>query len=57
MNVLGLTVFVGVVLVSFFLLLWLIQACQTQSSSERDALLPLAEESQDKSEISESKKS
>ncbi len=41
MNVLLLTVFVGAVLVLFFLVFFLLQ---TSQGSERDALLPLAPE-------------
>ena len=41
MNVLALTIFVGFVLVTLFVLLWLMQACHRQSFTDREALLPL----------------
>jgi cbb3-type cytochrome oxidase subunit 3 len=45
MNVIVLTVFIGVMLVSFFILFFLYQtAGKRGASSERDALLPLQEE-------------
>ena len=44
MNVLALTIFVGFVLVSVFVLLWLVQACNRHSFSDREALLPLEDE-------------
>lgn len=44
MNVLALTVFVGFVLVTLFVLLWFITACSPQAFSEREALLPLDDE-------------
>lgn len=44
MNVLALTVFVGFVLVTLFVLLWFIAASSPQAFSERDALLPLDDE-------------
>ena len=43
-NVLLLTVFVGAVLVLFFVAFFLLQTTSRDASSERDALLPLAEE-------------
>jgi len=43
-NVLLLTVFVGIVLVSFFVGLFLQQTAGSRSVNERDALLPLAPE-------------
>jgi hypothetical protein len=43
-SVLLLTVFVGAVLVLFFVAFFLHQATGRDASSERDALLPLAEE-------------
>lgn len=45
LNVLALTIFVGFVLVGFFVLLWLAQACGRSAFNERDALLPLEKES------------
>jgi len=44
MSVLLLTVFVGAVLVLFFVAFFLLQTTSRDASSERDALLPLAEE-------------
>ena len=44
MNVLALTVFVGFVLVSLFVLLWFLTACDPRSFSDREALLPLDDE-------------
>jgi len=45
MNVLILTVFLGLVLVSFFIFLFLRQSADPRGmSSERDALLPLQED-------------
>ncbi len=44
MNVIALTVFVGFVLVTLFVLLWLVTATSQESFSERDALLPLNDE-------------
>ncbi|MDB6155371.1 MAG: hypothetical protein JWL90_3824 [Chthoniobacteraceae bacterium] len=41
MNVIALTVFVGLLLVGFFVILWFAAACDPRSFSERDALLPL----------------
>jgi NADH:ubiquinone oxidoreductase subunit 6 (subunit J) len=43
-NVILLTVFVGAVLVVFFIAFFLHQTTGRHSSSERDALLPLSEE-------------
>jgi len=43
-NVLLLTVFVGIVLVAFFVGLFLHQTAGSRSVNERDALLPLAPE-------------
>lgn len=45
MNVLALTVFVGFVLVTLFVLLWFVTACSPGAFSEREALLPLDDES------------
>ena len=45
MNVIPLTVFVGFMLVTFFVLLFLYQAkCSAQTGPERDSLLPLTDE-------------
>lgn len=44
MNVLLLTVFIGVVLVLFFVVMFLRDMADPRGSSERDALLPLAAE-------------
>ena len=46
MNVLALTIFVGLLLVGFFVILWIATACDPRSFNERDALLPLEAESQ-----------
>jgi NADH:ubiquinone oxidoreductase subunit 6 (subunit J) len=43
-NVLLVTVFVGAVLVLFFVAFFLLQTAASCGSSERDALLPLAKE-------------
>jgi len=43
-SVLLLTVFVGIVLVAFFVGLFLHETARDRGSSERDALLPLAPE-------------
>lgn len=44
MAVLLLTVFVGVVLVAFFIILFIHQSSGEGRSSERDALMPLVDE-------------
>ncbi|MDR3401091.1 MAG: hypothetical protein P4L99_01230 [Chthoniobacter sp.] len=44
MNVLLLTVFIGVVLVAFFVVMFLHQVAGPRGASERDALLPLTVE-------------
>lgn len=41
MNVIALTVFVGLLLAGCFVLLWLVSACDPRSFNERDALMPL----------------
>ena len=41
MNVIALTVFVGLILVGFFVILWIASACDPRQFNERDALLPL----------------
>lgn len=45
MNVLALTIFVGAVLVTLFVILWLLQAASSHGFSQREALLPFDEES------------
>lgn len=45
MNVLALTIFVGLLLVIFFVTLWIVTECGAEKSSERDALLPLEPDS------------
>ena len=45
MNVIALTVFVGLILVGFFVILWIAAACDPRSFNERDALLPLEPDS------------
>jgi len=49
MNVLALTIFVGVLLVGFFVILWIAAACDPRQFSERDALLPLESDDNDSS--------
>jgi hypothetical protein len=44
MNVLALTIFVGSVLATLFVLLFVLQACMGTSMSQSDALLPLRED-------------
>ncbi len=41
MNVLALTIFVGLLLVGSFVILWIAAACDPRSFNERDALMPL----------------
>ena len=41
MTVIALTVFVGLLLVGFFVILWIAAACDPRQFNERDALLPL----------------
>ena len=41
MTVIALTVFVGLLLVVFFVILWIASACDPRQFNERDALLPL----------------
>lgn len=45
MNALALTIFVGALLVTLFVLLWLLQVA-SHGFSERDALLPLREDTE-----------
>ena len=47
MNVIALTIFVGLLLVGFFLILWIASACDPRSFNERDALLPLEPDAND----------
>ena len=47
MNVLALTIFVGLLLVGFFVILWIAAACDPRSFNERDALLPLEHDAND----------
>ena len=47
MNVLALTIFVGLLLVGFFVILWIASACDPRSFNERDALLPLEHDAND----------
>ena len=41
MNVLALTIFVGLLLAGFFTILWIASAFDARQFNERDALLPL----------------
>jgi hypothetical protein len=41
MNVIALTIFVGMLLVGFFVILWIVASFDPRSFNERDALLPL----------------
>ena len=50
MNVIALTIFVGLLLVGFFVILWVASACDPRSFNERDALLPLESDSPPSSE-------
>lgn len=45
MNVLALTIFVGLLLVGFFSILWIASALDPRQFNERDALLPLERDS------------
>ncbi|HET6406539.1 MAG TPA: hypothetical protein VFG14_01560 [Chthoniobacteraceae bacterium] len=45
MNVIALTIFVGMLLVGFFVILWIVAAFDPRSFNERDALLPLESDS------------
>ena len=47
MSVLALTIFVGLLLVGFFVILWIASACDPRSFNERDALLPLEPDAND----------
>ena len=49
MNVLALTVFVGAVLVTLFVFLFILQACTGPGASQSDALLPLRADDNDSS--------
>jgi|GEM_PF-1784691 len=48
MNVIALTVFVSILLVSVFLLLWILAVCGRHEFNERDALLPLQDDAGEK---------
>ena len=45
MNVLALTIFTGLLLALFFVTLWIMAAMDPRQFSERDALLPLDQDS------------
>jgi hypothetical protein len=45
MNVIALTIFVGLLLVGFFVILWIASVCDRHQFNERDALLPLEPDS------------
>lgn len=45
MKVLALTIFVGLILVGFFVFHWFAAACDPRQFNERDALLPLEPDS------------
>lgn len=45
MTVIILTVFVGLLLVTLFVVLWLATSCDPRQFNERDALLPLDQDS------------
>ena len=47
MTVIALTVFVGLLLVGFFVTLWIVAACDPRQFNERDALLPLERDTND----------
>jgi len=47
MTVIALTVFVGLLLVGFFVTLWIAAACDPRQFNERDALLPLEPDATD----------
>jgi hypothetical protein len=47
MNVIALTIFVGLLLVGSFVILWIAAACDPRSFNERDALLPLEGDAND----------
>ena len=49
MDVIALTIFVGLLLVVFFVILWIASACDPRQFSERDALLPLEPDANDSS--------
>ena len=54
MNVLALTIFVGLLLVGFFSILWIASACDARQFNERDALLPLERDADPTSSHTES---
>ncbi len=47
MDVIALTIFVGLLLVGFFVILWIAAACDPRQFNERDALLPLEPDTND----------
>ena len=47
MNVLALTIFVGLLLVGFFAILWFTSACDPRQFNDADALLPLESDAND----------
>jgi hypothetical protein len=49
MNVLALTIFVGLLLAGSFVILWIASACDPRSFNERDALMPLEADAEDSS--------
>ena len=49
MNVIALTIFVGLLLVGFFVVMWIASARDPRSFNERDALLPLEADARDSS--------
>ena len=49
MNVLALTIFVGLLLAGSFVILWIASACDSRSFNERDALMPLEPDADDSS--------
>ena len=55
MNVLALTIFVGLLLVLFFVVLWIAAACDPRSFNERDALLPLEADADQSSPLPKNK--
>ena len=47
MNVLAITIFVGLLLAGSFVILWIASACDPRSFNERDALMPLESDGTD----------
>jgi hypothetical protein len=54
MNVLALTIFVGLLLAGSFVLLWIAAACDPRNFNERDALLPLEPDAPEASSLQKS---